>query len=45
MLNVGVRPGDSVGSFLSRVKNKWGDLRGTLEAYFPQVRGCLTDAS
>ena len=35
-VKIGVRPGDSVDALLRRVRKKWPDLRGKLEAYFPE---------
>ena len=35
-LKVSVRPGDTVEALLRRVRKKWSDLAGVLEAHFPE---------
>ena len=35
-LKISARPGDTVETLLRRVRKKWTDVRGRLEAYFPE---------
>ena len=35
-VKISARPGDTVETLLRRVRKKWTDLRGRLEAYFPE---------